>query len=251
MALVLLSALAAEPWRETRLAMGTVVGITLAEAPPDGVTAQAWAAIEAGEAELSEWRPGSVTSRLNRGEDATFGAAALGLFRLAARVEEASDGAFSLTWAGGSWGMDGDRVWVEEGRLGLGAILKGWLVDRAAEALRAEGVADFAIDAAGDVRAAGHADARRAGWPVSVVDEEGRVLRRLRLHDEALSTSGGGRQPGHVRDPRTGEVVDCARTVSVVAPDAATADALATAAFARCGRLDLSPFGARIVVRRG
>lgn len=250
MVALLLGALAAAPVRETRLAMGTVVGITVAAPPPPGALDAAWAAIEAGEAELSEWREGSVTSRLNRGEAASVGPEALGLFRMAARVEAASGGAFSLTWAGGSWGLDGDRVWVRDGRLGLGGILKGWLVDQAAAALSAAGVEDWAVDAAGDVRAAGHARGGRGGWPVTVVDEDGAPLRRLRLHDEALSTSGGGRQPGHIRDPRTGEAVGCARTVSVVAPDATTADALATATFASCGAVDLAPFGARVVARR-
>jgi thiamine biosynthesis lipoprotein len=61
----------------------------------------------------------------------------------------------------------------------------------------------------------------------------------LRLRDAALGTSGAGeqffdaegRRFGHLLDPRTGWPAEGRLSVSVVADDAATADALATAFF--------------------
>jgi thiamine biosynthesis lipoprotein len=62
-------------------------------------------------------------------------------------------------------------------------------------------------------------------------------LARLRLRNGALGTSGAGlqhvvadgRRYGHVIDPRTGWPAAGVVSASVVAPDAATADALSTA----------------------
>jgi thiamine biosynthesis lipoprotein len=66
-----------------------------------------------------------------------------------------------------------------------------------------------------------------------------RRLATLRLCDQALSTSGNGaqwyrvgdRRIGHLFDPRTGQPVEHALSVSVVAPDGAMAEALSTAFF--------------------
>jgi thiamine biosynthesis lipoprotein len=61
----------------------------------------------------------------------------------------------------------------------------------------------------------------------------------LLLKDAALSTSGtavqwfrvGGKRYGHILDPRTGWPVETMLSVSVIAPEAALADALSTAFF--------------------
>jgi FAD:protein FMN transferase len=66
-----------------------------------------------------------------------------------------------------------------------------------------------------------------------------RRLATLRLCDQALSTSGNGaqwyrvgdRRIGHLFDPRTGQPVEHAMSVSVVAPDGGLAEALSTAFF--------------------
>jgi thiamine biosynthesis lipoprotein len=48
---------------------------------------------------------------------------------------------------------------------------------------------------------------------------------------DALSTSGQYEQPGHIVDPRSGKPADKCLSVTVVAKDAALADALSTAVF--------------------
>jgi thiamine biosynthesis lipoprotein len=79
------------------------------------------------------------------------------------------------------------------------------------------------------------------GWVVDVTTTGSprRVLARLRLHNAALGTSGAGEQfvevsgqrHGHILDPRTGRPASGVVNATVVAADAATADALATAFF--------------------
>lgn len=226
-------------WRRaSRPAMGTIVGITVrpgaTNADPEPTFAAAYAAVEAWEERLSEWREGSLTSRMNRGETVELPPEADAMFARAEALRITSGGAFSLTWAGGRL-VEGPRpAWrVEGGAARLGGILKGFLVDRAAEVLAASPFADWIVDAAGDVRAAGDAGDGRPGWPVAVLAGD-RAYTTVRLRDAALSTSGGDHQPDHILDGRTGAPARCLATVSVVAPDGETADALATALYAGC-----------------
>jgi thiamine biosynthesis lipoprotein len=195
---------------------------------------RAWSAIASWESTLSEWRPESLTARMNRGQSVELPPAASACLERSEELRIATDGAFSLVWGGGTLlHGPGDRWRVEGGRIDLGGVLKGFLVDRAVEALRPW--KNFVVDAAGDIYAAGAAGDGRRGWPVAVIDEQGAALATIRLRDEALSTSGGGRQPGHIVDARTGTVASCLRTVAVIAPTAAEADRTATAVFASCG----------------
>lgn len=117
--------------------------------------------------------------------------------------------------------------------LNLGAIGKGYAVARVARALRDRGVGP-ALVSAGDSSAAA-VGSPRGGWVIALRGLDSAV--RLRLRHGATGTSGSGEQGlaagdrrlGHVIDPRTGEPVDGCRRVTVVARDAATADALSTA----------------------
>jgi FAD:protein FMN transferase len=121
--------------------------------------------------------------------------------------------------------------------LNLGAIGKGAAVDAVVARLAARGVRHALVSAAGSsVRAVGGRD---GGFLVDVtsplVDQP--RLARLRLRGGALGTSGcgiqhvlhDGRRFGHVLDPRTGWPASGVLSASVVAADAATADALSTA----------------------
>lgn len=234
--------------RASQLAMGTVVGLTVvvddpADAEP-GFTA-AWAAIEAGEALLSEWRPDSLTSRMGRGERVALPPDALALFTFAEGLRVASDGHFDVGWRSGA---RLDPTGAATGPLDLGGVLKGWLCDRAGAALLAAGVEDFLVDAAGDVLAHGDAEGGR-GWRVDVVGA-GRVRARVRLHDEALSTSGNDGQPGHVHDARSGAAIEGDRVVAIVAPTGLLADGLATAIYAGASPRIARAHGARVVPTR-
>lgn len=129
--------------------------------------------------------------------------------------------------------------------LNLGAIGKGYVLDRMASGLRESGVRDAMLSAGrSSVMAVG---GERSGWRVdlrALVRDE--VLGRLVLRDAALGTSGAGEQYfelngvryGHVLDPRTGWPASGVRSASVVTASAADADALSTAFLV--GGLDLA-----------
>jgi thiamine biosynthesis lipoprotein len=81
----------------------------------------------------------------------------------------------------------------------------------------------------------------RRGWPVGLRHPlfPGRRLATITLDDRALGTSGSatqffvdrGRRLGHILDPRTGRPAEGVLSATVIAPTAAVADALSTAAY--------------------
>lgn len=119
----------------------------------------------------------------------------------------------------------------------LNAIAKGWIVDRAVRhAFRPDAMSGLTVNAGGDLLTLGAS-------PIIVGIEDPHrpfdnvpPLTRVAVHDAALATSGRGRRGwsiagvwyGHVVDPRTGWPVGHVASASVVAPDAATADVVAT-----------------------
>lgn len=118
----------------------------------------------------------------------------------------------------------------------LDALAKGWIVDRASEAGMVPGVERVLVNVGGDVRLIGTGSARIAVEdPRSALDNAA-PLAVVALPAGGLASSGaarrgfrvGGRWYGHVLDPRTGWPVEAVAGVTVVAPDAASADALAT-----------------------
>jgi thiamine biosynthesis lipoprotein len=126
--------------------------------------------------------------------------------------------------------------------INLGSIGKGYALDRAAELLVSEGVKSALMHGGhSSIYALGAPPGDANGWRITVRhpwDPE-RRLAVLRLHDRGLATSAatfqsfetGGRRFGHIIDPRTGWPADGMASVTVVAPTAAEADALATAFF--------------------
>lgn len=119
--------------------------------------------------------------------------------------------------------------------LTLNGIAQGYVTDRVTDLLRAEGFGDILVDM-GEARGSGrHPDGR--DWTAALARPEGGTWRRLPLRDRALATSapsGFAFDPAgrfhHLLDPRTGRPAAAAhRSVSVLAPDATTADALSTA----------------------
>ncbi|MCA9073980.1 MAG: FAD:protein FMN transferase, partial [Planctomycetaceae bacterium] len=121
----------------------------------------------------------------------------------------------------------------------LGAIGKGYAIDRAVEHLTRERIDDFLVHGGhSSLRAVGDHHGQ-GGWPVGIKNPlftEKRYATLL-LADRAMSTSGSniqyfrheGRRYGHILDPRTGWPAEGLLSVTVLAPTAAEADALSTA----------------------
>jgi FAD:protein FMN transferase len=114
--------------------------------------------------------------------------------------------------------------------LDLGAVAKGLAIDTAARELAA--FADFAIDAGGDLYLGGH-NAEGAPWAVGITHPRDvtHLFETVQVRDAALCTSGDYERPQHILDPRIDATADAIASVTVMAPLAMVADALATAAF--------------------
>jgi len=129
------------------------------------------------------------------------------------------------------------RLAVEGMRLDLGAIGKGYAADRALETLGEHGVTRALVDLGGDL-VLGDPPPGRQGWRVAVAGgEPGEEAPVLTLTREAVATSGDteqyveidGQRYSHILDPRTGLGLTESECVTVVAPNGALADALASA----------------------
>ena len=247
------------------------------------------------ERQMTVFRPDSEISELNRspaGAPVRVEPRLFGLLQLAARLAEETAGVFDITTGAL------DRLWrrcrtearlpapaeVEAARQGagmqhmrldeahctvefardgvelnLGAIGKGYALDRIAEELREQGVASALIHAGhSSICAIGYPPWAPA-WAVSVSDPRGpsassepalssakgsprgtggpRPATTMRLRDRTMSTSGSaerffevdGKRYGHIIDPRTGWPAQSVSSVTAIAPTAAEADALSTA----------------------
>lgn len=147
----------------------------------------------------------------------------------------------------------------EDVKVDLGAIAKGYGVDRAIAALRDHGVENALVGAGGDLYAMGRSPAGDP-WHVGIQspDRPDELAGSLYLEDQAVATSGDyqqffeyqHRRYHHLLDPQTGEPRRTVRrSVSVIADTCMDADAGATVAFvadsSNAGAL-LASHGARI-----
>ena len=123
--------------------------------------------------------------------------------------------------------------------LGLGGIAKGYGIDRAVGVLRKHGLMRFIVDGGGDLYAAGE-KAPGEPWTIGLRHPRGgALLGEVTVRDAAVVTSGdyerffelGGVRYHHIIDVRTGLPARKSVSVSILAPDATTADAWATGAF--------------------
>jgi len=113
----------------------------------------------------------------------------------------------------------------------LGAIGKGFALDRMAEELREWGCSCFLLVAGGSSVLAGEAPPSTVGWTARLdgLASSGQPESTTTLAHCALGSSGTTLQGRHITDPRTGLPATRRQRVWLQAPTAAEADALSTA----------------------
>jgi thiamine biosynthesis lipoprotein len=128
---------------------------------------------------------------------------------------------------------------IPDMKIDLGAIAKGYAVDCAVKKLKETGIKNCLINAGGQIYCLGDKFGRP--WKIGIKDPLGSgVLNSLELKDKAVATSGdyeqyfikNNKRYCHILDPKTGYPADSGIiSVTVVAADGLTADALSTAIF--------------------
>jgi len=243
-----------------------------------GAGEEALAEVERIEAQLSIYRPTSEIARVNAcaaRQPVRVTPAVFRLLEQARQLHHESGGTFDITIAPlvKCWGfMDGSgalpdpvdiarareqvgmqRVILDEKNLtvrfdaegvmlDLGAIGKGYAIDRAAETLREAGVSSALLHGGTSTVYGLGKPLGDDAWRVAIESPPGddtgpRWTATVPLQDEALSVSAvwgkffehEGKKFGHVLDPRAGQPVANAVLAAVVLPSAAETDALSTA----------------------
>jgi len=134
--------------------------------------------------------------------------------------------------------VEGDRISFAKPGMAvtLNGIAQGYMTDRVADLLRAEGLENVLVDL-GEIRALGdHPDGRPWKAGLRDPDDPARLIESIPLSERAMATSGGygtrfeptGRFH-HLFDPRSGVCANRYASVSVLAARATGADALSTA----------------------
>lgn len=131
--------------------------------------------------------------------------------------------------------LSGRRLSFERSGMGitLDGIAKGYIVDQMADALTRHGMRRFLINAGGDIRAKGGKQSS-CHWTIGVRDPGSTdvLCDVVSMTDGAVATSGNYEKPfAHIVDAGAGRPARTSLSVSVSAPEAMSADALATALF--------------------
>jgi len=125
-------------------------------------------------------------------------------------------------------------------KIGFGGIGKGYAADKAKQLLIAKGVPAGIINASGDMNTWGK-QTNGSDWTVAIVNplNKKQVFATLPISNGAVVTSGdyekyvefNGKRYSHIINPRTGYPSSGILSVTVFAPKAELADALATSVF--------------------
>ncbi|MBL7066389.1 MAG: FAD:protein FMN transferase [Candidatus Marinimicrobia bacterium] len=123
--------------------------------------------------------------------------------------------------------------------LTTGGIAKGYGVDQAIEILKDKGIKGALVNAGGDLRALPRGDGKK--WRVGIQDPRDlkKMLKIIEVDSGAVITSGDyqkyfiykGKRYHHLINPKTGLPADSCQSVTILAPTAEMADALATGIF--------------------
>lgn len=217
-----------------------------AEAYAKQAAAAAWRELDRLESELSRYVESSDIARANRlarGETIVIGDDALECLLVAAELALATRRAFDAAYASQpapEAGADAPPFTLDPAahaltshaarlHLDLGAIGKGYALDRLAAVLGEWGIASACLNSGGSTVLALAAPAGARGWPVGL--GEGVAHRTLPLAHVALSGSGTAVKGPHLIDPRRGAPAARVARAWALAPTAVVADALSTAFF--------------------
>jgi FAD:protein FMN transferase len=189
---------------------------------------------------LSRFRENSEISQIAElapGETLRLSEPTFACLTIASELEAATRGAFSVTATRSApevvsrWSLVPEVLSIrcDEGKLefDLGAIGKGFALDRMGEVLAEWDCQSHLLVAGGSSVLAGTPPPGLPGWSSGLGDDNS--AKRYWLQRSSLSGSGIAVQGEHIRDPRTGTPARERARAWAFAPSAAVSDALSTA----------------------
>jgi len=264
-------------FRQSRILMGTSVEITVSRVDPktaEDAMEAAFQEVERINRLMSHYRPDSEISQITHyagKKEVRVSPETLEVIERALYFSQLSDGAFDITigpvfrlWNFREGKIPGEpvlkenlervdyrKIKIDRSRasvmlggprmeLDLGAIAKGYAVDRACEVLKKNGIGNFLVNAGGDLRVGGE---KEKGLPWTIGVQHPRLpsefIGKLQPKDAGVATSGDyeksfvkdGVRYHHILVPSTGLPARECQSVSILAPSAMDADALATTVF--------------------
>jgi thiamine biosynthesis lipoprotein len=167
---------------------------------------------------FSTYKTNSTISQLRRGEIEIdiCSPEVIEVWNICAYIKDLTEGAFD--------------PWAVDGGFDPSGLVKGWAADKCADRLAKAGAKHIQINAAGDLSLRGGFTPEKP-WSIGVVNPDNRleILQAFEIQDGAIATSGTHERGAHIKDPYTGMIAIGAKSATVIGPDGAIADALATA----------------------
>jgi thiamine biosynthesis lipoprotein len=230
-------------------AMATTFAITIADQSADyarQAATAAWQELDRLESELSRYVESSDISRANRlaiGESVVIGDDTLNCLLLAAEIAIMTGNVFDSAYASerspelpaGAPPFTLDPAahmltsQVTRLHLDLGAIGKGFALDRMAALLAEWEIPSACLQSGGSTALILAPPVGHIGWSIGIGEDQ--THRALTLNNLALSGSGLAVKGEHLIDPRVGRPAKRSERAWALAPTAAISDALSTAFF--------------------
>jgi thiamine biosynthesis lipoprotein len=264
-------------FRQSRILMGTSVEITVSRVEPktaEEAMEAAFQEVERINRLMSHYRPGSEVSQISRHagqKEVRVSPETLEVIERALYFSRLSDGSFDITIGPvfRLWNfregkipeeevlkenlerVDYRKIKIDRGRstvflegprmeLDLGAIAKGYAVDRACAVLKKSGIGNFLVNAGGDLKVGGEKE-KGLSWTIGIQHPRlpSEFIAKLKPKDAGVATSGDyeksfvidGERYHHILVPSTGMPARECQSVTILAPSAMDADALATTVF--------------------
>lgn len=213
---------APEALRETRIMMGMPITLDVAVPAARGLIDDAFAYFDAVDRRFSTYKPDSEISLINAGRLAPrdWSAEMTEVMTLAEETKRETDGYFDIR--------------QPDGKLDPSGIVKGWAIRNAARVLDEASVADYFVEAGGDLQTRGkNPDGKE--WSVGVRNpfNPREIVKVIHPKGKGVATSGSYVRGQHIYDPHAPHrPVEGIVSLTVVGPDVYEADRFATAAFA-------------------